>query len=106
MYCMGFRVTIWNGESDSNFAMSHQILQRLRVHASFCLIAAVGMTADVWRNIRHLNAIDIIILADHVVEAMFPMHCDQWYAVIVNIQETTVTVHKFLSLGFHSVLND
>jgi len=82
---------------DSNFAMSHQILQRLRVHASFCLIAEVGMTADVWRNIQHLNAIDIVIFADHVVEAMFPMHCDQWHAVIVNIQEATVTVHKFLS---------
>ena len=73
MYCDGFRVTIYNGESDTDFAASHQILQRLRVHASFCLIAAVGMAADVWRNIRHLNAIDIVIFADHVVESMFPI---------------------------------
>ena len=91
---------------DSNFAMSHQVLQCLGVHACLCLIAAIGVAADMRRDIRHLNAIDIVVFADHVVEAVFPVHCDQRHAVIVNIQETAVTVHKFLSLGFHSVLND
>ena len=38
-------------------------------------------------DIRHLNAIDIVVFADHVVEAVFPVHCDQRHAVIVNISD-------------------
>ena len=34
-------------ERDADIAVTHQVLQRLRIHACFCLIAAVGMAADV-----------------------------------------------------------
>lgn len=44
-YCVGFRVTIWNGDSNSNVAVSHQVLKRLRIHPRLSLIAAVGVSA-------------------------------------------------------------
>lgn len=49
-YCYGYSVTIWNGDSDADFAVPHQILQRFRVHARLCLIAAISMAADVRRD--------------------------------------------------------
>ena len=70
---MVFRVTIWNGDSDTDFAVSHQVLQRFRVHACFRLIAAIGMAADVRRDVRHLHAVNLVILLYHAIEAMLPV---------------------------------
>ena len=55
--------------------MPHKILQRLRVHSGFRHIAAIRVPANMWRDIRHLHPIDIVVPLHHVVKAMFPMHC-------------------------------
>ena len=54
-------------ERDADIAVAHQVLQRLRVHACFCLIAAVGMAADVRGDVGHLDPVDIVVALDHTL---------------------------------------
>ncbi len=61
-------------QRDTDIAMSHQVLERLWVHAGLLHVATVGMAADMGSDIRHLHPVDIIVPFDHVVEAVFPMH--------------------------------
>ena len=76
--------------------MPHQVLERLGVHARFRHVAAVGMAADVGRDIRHLHPVDIVVPLDHVVEAVFPMHRHQRIAVLIRKKESAVPVdHLF-----------
>ena len=82
-------------DNDTDFAVSHQILQRFRVHACLGLIAAVGMAADVRRDVRHLNAVNLIVLADHAVETVFPVQRHQRHTVIVKVQETAISQPAF-----------
>ena len=42
-------------QGDRNVRMAHQILQRLRIHSSLRHVAAVGVAANVRRNVRHVN---------------------------------------------------
>ena len=95
-----------NIKRDADFAMPHQVLQRFRVHACLRLIAALGVAADMRRDIRHLDAINLIVFADHAVEAVFPVQRDQRHTVIVEVQEPAVAVHELLLLRFSSVLDD
>ena len=40
-------------ERDADIAVAHQVLQRLRIHPSLGLIAAIGMAADVRGDVGH-----------------------------------------------------
>lgn len=40
--------------SNPDVAVTHKVLQRFRVHAGLCHIAAIGVTADVWGYTWHL----------------------------------------------------
>ena len=95
-----------NVKRDTDFAVSHKILQRFRVHACLCLIAAVGMVANMRSYIRHLHPVNLVVLADHPVEAMFPMQRYQRHTFIVEVQETAVSVNKLLLLRLAPVLDD
>ena len=55
--------------------MAHQVLQCLWIHAGAGHVAAVGMAADVGRDIGNLDSVNLIVAFDHMVEAMFPVHC-------------------------------
>lgn len=66
-------------------AVPHQVLQRLRVHARFRHIAAVGVAADMRRDVRHLHPADIIIPLYHVVEPVFPVHRYKGIAVLIAV---------------------
>lgn len=103
---VGFRVTIWNGDSDADFAVSHQILQRFRVHTCLRLIAAIGMATDVRRDVRHLHPVNLVVLADHAVEAVFPVQRDQRHTVLIEVQEAAVAVYERFPSRFLSVLDD
>lgn len=77
--------------------MPHQVLQRLRVHAGFRHVAAVGVAADMRRDVRHLHPVDIVIPLYHVVEPVFPVHRHQRVAVLIQKQESRVPVyHPFI----------
>lgn len=55
--------------------MPHEVLQCLGIHSRFCHIAAIGVSAYMRCDIRHLHPINVIVSADHVVESMLPMNC-------------------------------
>ena len=63
-----------NVKRDADFAVSHQVLQRFRVHARFRLIATVGMAADVRGDRGHLFPIDRVILFQNSGKDMLPIH--------------------------------
>ena len=62
-----FRVTIWNGDSNTDVAVSHKVLQRFRVHAGFRHIAAIGVAADVRSDTRHLQAVNLVVPIHHML---------------------------------------
>ncbi len=86
--------------------MPHQVLERLGVHSRFCHVAAVGMAADVGRDVRHLHPVDIVVPLDHVVEAVFPMHGYQWVAVLIREKEPAVPVDHLFKPRRLPVLNN
>ena len=103
---MVFRVTIWNRDSDADFAVSHQILQRFRVHACFRLIAALGVAADVRCDIRKLYSVNLVILLYHSLKPMFPVQSHQRHTVLIEVQKAAVSVHELLLLWLTSVLDN
>ena len=52
-------------ERDADFAVAHQILERLRVHPRLGLNAAVGVAADVRGDVGHLDPVDIVVALNH-----------------------------------------
>ena len=52
---------------------AHQILQCLWIHASLCLIATVGMSANVRRNLRHLHFENAVVSIHCILKSMLPM---------------------------------
>ncbi len=45
-------------QRNPDVAVPHKILQRFRVHAGLCHVAAIGVTADVRGDTRHLQPLD------------------------------------------------
>ena len=76
--------------------MAHQVLQCLWIHAGACHVAAVGMAADVGRDVGNLDSVNLIVAFDHMVEAVFPVHCNLRQSLLVQKQEATVSVNDFL----------
>ena len=70
--------------------MSHKILKRFRIHPAFCHVAAVGMPANVWSNVWHLNPVNIIVAAYHTVESVFPVHGYQRHSFFVSEKESNM----------------
>ncbi len=64
------------------------------------------MAADVRRDVRHLHPVNLVVLADHAVEAVFPVQRDQRHTVLVEVEKAAVSVHELLFLRFAPVLND
>ena len=93
-------------ERDADIAVAHQVLQRLRVHACFCLIAAVSVATNVRGDVRHLDPVDIIVALDHMVEPVLPVHGHFRQAVLVQKQKTAAPVDHALDPGGRPVLDD
>ena len=71
-----------------------------------CHVAAVGMSADVGRDVRHLHPVDIVVPLDHGVEAVFPMHRYQRVAVLIHKKETAVPVDHLFNLWRLPILDN
>ena len=54
-------------ERDADIAVTHQVLERLRVHPGFGLIAAVSVATDVRGDVGHLDPVDIVVALDHTL---------------------------------------
>ena len=59
---------------NANIRIPHEVLQRLWIHSRFCHIRAIGVSAYMRRNVWHLHPVDVIVSADHMVEAVLPVH--------------------------------
>ena len=46
---------------DANVRITHQVLQCLWVHAGACHVAAVGMAADMGRDVGNLDSVRVIV---------------------------------------------
>lgn len=51
----------------------HKVLKSLWIHSGSCHIAAVGMLADMRRDVRKLYAEDVVVSLDCVLETVFPV---------------------------------
>ena len=80
-----------------NFAMAHKVLQCFRVHAGFRHIAAIGVAADVRRYAWHLQAVNLVVPLNHIVESVFPVHCDQRHSIFVVVQKSRVPIYYMKS---------
>ncbi len=87
-------------------AMTHQVLQRLRVHACPSLNAAVSVAAYVRRDVWHLFPENLVVALHHVIEPMFPVHRNQRHPVIIQKKESTVAVHHLFNLRSFPLLQD
>ena len=64
------------------------------------------MSANMRGNIGHLNLIDFIVPADHMIESVFPMHGYKWHSILIQKKESRVTVHHFFNLIIWPILNN
>lgn len=48
-------MSIWDIYSDLDVDVSHKVLKRFRIHHRFSHVTAIGVTADVWSDTRHLQ---------------------------------------------------
>lgn len=60
------------------------------------------MRCDIWQ----LHPVDVIVSADHMIEAVLPMHCNKWHSIIIVKQESAISVYGFLHFRCISVLDD
>ena len=86
--------------------MPHKVLERLRVHSGLRHIGAVGVSADVGRDVGHLLPVDIVVPLYRMVEAVLPVHCYLRHSVLVEEQKSGVTADHLLYRRVFSVLND
>ena len=48
------------------------------------------------RDVGNLDSVNLIVAFDHMVEAVFPVHCNLRQTLLVQKQEATVSVNDFL----------
>lgn len=86
--------------------MSHQVLQRLRIHACFSLITTVSMSAHMWRDVWHLYSVNVIVSFYHVVKSVLPVQCYKWFPFLVVKEKSAVSINDFLYSRCFSIFND
>ena len=68
---------------DRYIRMPHEVLQRLWIHSRFCHIRAIGVSANMRRNVWYLHPVDVIVSANHMIESVLPVHCYKWHSIII-----------------------
>ena len=84
----------------------HKILKSLWVHSGSCHIAAVGMPADMRRDVRKLYAEDVVVSLDCVLETVFPVQGYKRQASVISEKESDVTINHDLLHLFRTVIDD
>lgn len=83
-------------------AMSHQILERLQVHARLFHIAAIGMTTGIGHDIRYLHSINLIVISlDHMFKTVLLIHRHQRITVLIHKRNSLYSSIIFSNLGDH-----
>lgn len=84
----------------------HKVLKRLWIHSGSCHITAVGMPADMRRDVRKLYAEDVVVSLDCVLETVFPVQGYKRQAPVISEKESYVTINHDLLHPFRSVIDD
>ena len=85
----------------------HKILKSLWIHSGSCHIAAVGMPADMGRDVRKLYAEDVIVALDCMLETVFPVQGYKRQAPVISEKVwrgllCSLTLIRDLICGFFS----
>ena len=67
--------------------MTHQVLQRLRIHPSPCHVRAVGVAAYMRRKRRHLYSVDLIVTVGRIPKIVLPVQGDQRFSILVVVKK-------------------
>ena len=59
-----------------------------------------------WRDIRHLHSVNVIVSTDHMIESVLPVHCHKWHSIIIVKQESAISIYGLLHFRCISVLNN
>ena len=86
--------------------MSHKVLKSLWVHSGSCHITAVGMPADMRRDVRKLYAEDVVVSLNCVLETVFPVQGYKRQAPVISEKESDVAINHDLLHPFRSVIDD
>lgn len=86
--------------------MSHQVLQCFWIHAGTRLIATVGVSTYMRRNLWKLRFIDTVIFFDSVLKILLPVQCHQRHFVFIQKQESPVAIDNRLNLVFFTLLQN
>lgn len=70
--------------------MSHEILERFRIHPGFRHVGAIGVAAHMGWDVRHLNLVNFIVPLHRMVESMLPVHCHLRHTILIQVQESAV----------------
>ena len=93
-------------KSNPDIRMPHDILQRFGVHTALCHIGAEGVSTHMRGDLRKLNSVDFIVLGADMLKVMLPVKGDHRHLILVQKQESGVSVHHRFLRRFLPVGND
>lgn len=75
--------------------MPHKVLKSFWIHSGSCHITAVGMPADMRRDVRKLYAEDVVVSLDCVLETVFPVQGYKRQAPVISEKDVEdLVVHE------------
>ena len=83
--------------------MTHDILQVLWIHTGLCHIGTEGVSAYMRGYFGHLDAVDLVVLLDNVLQVFLPMQCNHRPVVLVQEQEPGVSIHHRLHFRCYTI---
>lgn len=93
-------------ECNPDIRMSHQVLQCFWIHAGTRLIATVGVSTYMRRDLWKLRFINTVIFFDSVLKILLPVQCHQRHFVFIQKQESPVAIDNRLNLVFFTLLQN
>lgn len=91
---------------NTDIGVSHQVLQRFRVHAALCHIGAKCMPAHMGRDFGKLNLVSPIILFQCIMKIFFPVKRHFRLPVFVQKQKACFSAYKRFDFWFWPSGND
>ena len=100
---LNMRVSV---QRHADIAVTHDILQCLRVHAGLGHVRAEGMPTHMGRDLRKLHTIGRIVLVHSMGHVLLPVQRHHRHIIFVQEQKTGVTVDHRLFPWLLPVLDD
>lgn len=85
--------------------MPHDVLQCLWVHPGFCHIRTEGVPAHIRNYLRHLDAVNLVILSDDIRQVLLQMKGCYGHIILVQTHKTNESIYHRLCFGNRTVGN-